>query len=84
MTSKRAIQACEEHNGCVHFTLQLQSEVVRAVLSESAWEARYGRLESDASLREIYIANQPMIEAAVVRRLGTDKQQPVVLRDLDL
>ena len=40
MTSKRAIQACEEHNGCVHFTLQLQSEVVRAVLSESAWEAR--------------------------------------------
>ena len=84
MTPLGNAQLTENPDGELLFMTQLKDLQIRAVLSEATWEARYGRLQSDASLREIYMANRPLIEAAVVRRFHTHKEQPVVLHALDL
>jgi hypothetical protein len=84
MESTHASQIAQDQDGELQFTLQLHSEVVTAVLSEAAWEGRFGRMQSDSGLREIYMANRPLIEAAVVRRLNHHKQDTVVLRSMDL
>ena len=41
-------------------------------------------LKSPASFVEIYIANQPMIDAAVVRKVKAGARIPVVLKAADL
>lgn len=84
MELKNASQIEKEQEGELQFTLRLNSEVITGVLSEAVWEARYGQAQSDSSLREIYLANRPLIEAAVVRRALAGKRNPVVLRPRDL
>jgi hypothetical protein len=80
----QASQIAAEENGELHFTLRLHSDVLTGVLSQAVWESRYGRLQSDSTLREIFLANRPLLEAALVRRQQVRRQSRVVLRALDL
>jgi hypothetical protein len=84
METTPAAQIADELDGELQFTLRLHNEVVTGVLSEAAWESRFGRVQSDSSLREIYMANRPLIEAAVIRRRHAHGENPVVLQSLDL
>ena len=84
MTSTQAGGNARVEDGVLQLTLRLHDEDVTAVLSEEVWEARYGLMQSDASLREIYIANRPLIEAAIERRLQKHRRGHVVLRSVDL
>jgi len=84
MDSIQTSQIAAEENGELHFTLRLHSDELTGVLSQAVWESRYGRLQSDATLREIFLANRPRLEAALVRRQQPRRQKRVVLRALDL
>jgi hypothetical protein len=84
MELTHASQIADEKNGELHFTLRLHNEVVTGVLSEAVWESRYGRLQSDSTLREIFMANRALLEAALSRRQQMRRQSRVVLRALDL
>jgi hypothetical protein len=84
MESTHTSHIADEINGELHFTLQLHTGMVTGVLSEAVWESRYGRLQSDSTLREIFMANRALLEAALLRRQQMRRQSRVVLRALDL
>ncbi len=70
--------------GRLRFTVLVDRKAVTADLAERDWSARYGVSQSDATLLEIYRANRPMLEAAVVAKYRAHRRQPVVLRPTDL
>lgn len=76
--------AFDTSTGLLRFSVPLAQRHVTAYISESAWHARHGLGHSDSSLIEIYVANQPMIHDAVVRRVNAGARIPVVLKAADL
>lgn len=74
----------DKTTGTLRFRVPLQRGHVTAYISQTTWQARYGLGHSDASFVEIYIANQPMIDAAVVRKVNAGARTPVVLKAADL
>ena len=79
-----AHRAFDETTGILRFSVPLQHGHVTASISQTAWQARYGLGNSDSSSVEIYIANQHMIDAAVVRKVNAGARSPVVLKAADL
>jgi hypothetical protein len=59
------------------------AEVV-ALLSEATWRARFGPGDSDATFRELLLANQGLIASAVIRKATPSSRTNVVLRPDDL
>jgi hypothetical protein len=81
MTKHRAFDTT---TGMLRFSVPLEHGLVTAYLSQSVWQARHGLAHSDSSFVEIYLANQPMIDAAVVRKVRAGARMPVVLKVADL
>ena len=77
-------RAFDEETGVLRFRVPMGQEHVTAYISEEAWQARYGQGNSDATLLELYLQNQPMIDATVVRKVKAGASNPVVLRASDL
>lgn len=77
-------RAFDRTTGTLRFTVPLEQGHVTAYLSEAIWQARFGSGYSDSSFIEIYIANQPMIESTVVRKVNAGARSPVVLNAGDL
>ena len=57
---------------------------VTAYISETTWNARFGRSSNDSSLLELYAQNQTMIDAIVARKVNGDAHKSVVLMVSDL
>ena len=74
----------DKTTGILRFSVPLQHGDVTATISQTTWQARYGLGNSDSSFVEIYIANQPMIDAAVARKVNAGARIPVVLKAADL
>lgn len=69
-------------------TLEMTVATVRgpviAVLTWPAWQRRFGPCPSDASLREIYVSNRALIDAAVRARAQRSSRKLPILRPGDL
>ena len=74
----------DERTGVLRFMVPMGHEQVVAFISQTTWRARYGVGSSDASLLELYLENQAMIDAIVVRKVNAGGHNPVVLMASDL
>lgn len=75
----------QEQAGVLHFSVPVAGRRVDGVLSNDVWAARFGLGCSDASLRELYLANRRTIDEAVARKAGgRPSPAPVVLTPDDL
>ncbi len=77
-------RAFDEKTGILRFRVPIGHGHVTAFISQTTWQARYGPGSSDASLLEIYLQNQPMIDAIVVRKFNAGAPRSVVLMAGDL
>lgn len=77
-------QKFDQRTGILSFNVPMGDERVAAFISETTWEAGYGRGSSDASLLELYLQNQPTIDAIVVGKVHAGAHTPVVLMARDL
>lgn len=72
-----------QRGGLLRFTVDCGSARVTAFMSEQVSRVHFGA-EPGGSLVELYRANQPVIDDAVVRKARSGVRQPVVLRAQDL
>ena len=77
-------RAFDERTGILRFMVPIGPGHVTAFISQTTWRARYGLGSSDASLLELYLQNQPMIDAIVVRKVNSGASKSVVLMAGDL
>ena len=77
-------RALDKTSGILCFKVPLEDGHVTACISQSGWHARYGLGHGDAGFVEIYLATQPMIDAAVVRKVSAGARTPVALNAADL
>ena len=77
-------RAFDERTGILRFRVPIGHGHVTAFMSQSTWQARYGQGNSDAGLLEIYLQNQPMIDAIVIRKVNAGTHESVVLMAGDL
>ena len=73
-----------EKTGMLRFRVLIGHGHVTAFMSLSTWRARYGLDHGDGSLLELYLKNQPMIDAAVIRKVNAGAPKSVVLMASDL
>lgn len=77
-------QLFDEKSGLLCFMVQWGHELVTAFISQTAWQARFGPASSAATLLDLYLLHQTMIDAVVTRKLDAGARMPVVLRAGDL
>ena len=77
-------RAFDKKTGILRFRVAIGPGHVTAFISQTTWRARYGVNHSDASLLELYLQNQPMIDAIVVRKVNAGAPKSVVLMAGDL
>ena len=76
-------RAFDETSRILRFNVPLAHGHATAYLSQRIWQARFGCDYSDSTFVEIYVANRPMIDAAVVRKVNAGARIPVVLTTAD-
>ncbi len=77
------LHSVDESAGLLRFTVHLGPEPVTAFISRSTWRALALPGHRDASLRDAYLHNQHIIDAAVVLKIRNGANAPVVLRASD-
>ena len=77
-------RAFDERTGILSFRVSTGDGHVTAFISRATWQARYGTSGSDASLLDLYLQYQPMIDAIVVRKVRDGVRGPVVVMAGDL
>ncbi len=84
MTESRPCISVAEEADALRFSIDVDGHPVSACLPIASWEERFGPGASDATMLELYRANQPLIDEAVARRVLGRRVHQVVLRAQDL